>query len=264
MRDTTTAWMRSSYCNSGVCVEVARVDGTVQLRDSTNPDLPAVVFTPGERTGFKIAPCADGRSWAVGGPLQRAARAARVHKWPRNGHQMKEQHGHGNHPAWTWREESRSRAWRHQGGTQDGWGFRRRDHWHLDGFGLRGDSHISRNGGAGGVRRNHARCADCGRHLHHQERLIMVRAGFPVGPHQPSPRRNRDAVQVLGRRWSRSRRSIRGWGVERACAPNRRAQTAGDDTSGRHSVAPRRVAAAPTTDLRWSDRWPRNTDDRSS
>ncbi|MEU4161216.1 DUF397 domain-containing protein [Actinoplanes sp. NPDC026670] len=54
MRDTTMAWQRSSYCATSGCVEVAQVvDGTIQLRDSKNPELPALTFTRAEWNGFQ-------------------------------------------------------------------------------------------------------------------------------------------------------------------------------------------------------------------
>lgn len=62
MSDTTTAWMRSSFCNSGACIEVALIGDSVQLRDSKNTDLPAVVFTPDEWTGFQDLVLAFGKT----------------------------------------------------------------------------------------------------------------------------------------------------------------------------------------------------------
>lgn len=53
MTETTTAWQRSSYCASGACIEVARIDGTIRLRDSKNPDQPPVVFSPMEWADFQ-------------------------------------------------------------------------------------------------------------------------------------------------------------------------------------------------------------------
>jgi hypothetical protein len=53
MRDTTTAWQRSSYCATSGCIEVAQVDGTIRLRDSKNPELPALIFTRAEWNGFQ-------------------------------------------------------------------------------------------------------------------------------------------------------------------------------------------------------------------
>jgi hypothetical protein len=52
MADVTRAvWRKSSYSsgNGGQCVEVARnLPGIVAVRDSKNPDDPALVFTPEE------------------------------------------------------------------------------------------------------------------------------------------------------------------------------------------------------------------------
>jgi hypothetical protein len=62
MRETTTTWQRSSYCATAGCIEVARIDGTIQLRDSKNPDMPAVVFTPDEWTGFQDCVLAFGKT----------------------------------------------------------------------------------------------------------------------------------------------------------------------------------------------------------
>jgi hypothetical protein len=63
MEETTTGWQRSSFCATGSCVEVARVDGVVRLRDSKNPDLPPVGFTPGEWNGFQDWVVAHGKSF---------------------------------------------------------------------------------------------------------------------------------------------------------------------------------------------------------
>ena len=52
MADVTRAvWRKSSYSsgNGGQCVEVARnLPGLVAVRDSKNPEGPALVFTPQE------------------------------------------------------------------------------------------------------------------------------------------------------------------------------------------------------------------------
>jgi hypothetical protein len=53
MRDTTMSWQRSSFCASTGCVEIARIDGTVMLRDSKNPGQSPVSFTPAEWRGFQ-------------------------------------------------------------------------------------------------------------------------------------------------------------------------------------------------------------------
>ncbi len=47
-------WVKSSYSGpQGNCVEVARLsDGTVAMRNSRNPDGPALVFTSAEWEAF--------------------------------------------------------------------------------------------------------------------------------------------------------------------------------------------------------------------
>ncbi|MFC4065401.1 DUF397 domain-containing protein [Actinoplanes subglobosus] len=62
MRDTTTAWRRSTFCATGSCVEIAQIDGTIRLRDGKNPDLPPVVFTYSEWEGFQQRVIAIGKS----------------------------------------------------------------------------------------------------------------------------------------------------------------------------------------------------------
>lgn len=47
-----TEWRKSSYCGSSACVEVARADGQVLVRDSKNPDIPPVRFSPDEWDAF--------------------------------------------------------------------------------------------------------------------------------------------------------------------------------------------------------------------
>ncbi|HYZ55628.1 MAG TPA: DUF397 domain-containing protein [Streptosporangiaceae bacterium] len=43
------AWRKSTYSNNGGdCVEVARTGSAVTVRDSKNPDGPALAFTPGQ------------------------------------------------------------------------------------------------------------------------------------------------------------------------------------------------------------------------
>lgn len=49
------AWRTSSYSggNGGECVEVAELaDGHCAVRDSKNPDSPALIFTRGEWAAF--------------------------------------------------------------------------------------------------------------------------------------------------------------------------------------------------------------------
>jgi hypothetical protein len=51
-------WMRSSFCESGACVEVRTSagkggeGGSVQVRDSKNPDGPVLTFTNDEWDAF--------------------------------------------------------------------------------------------------------------------------------------------------------------------------------------------------------------------
>jgi hypothetical protein len=56
MADVTHAvWRKSSYSsgNGGQCVEVAsNLPGIVAVRDSKDPEGPALVFTPGEWLAF--------------------------------------------------------------------------------------------------------------------------------------------------------------------------------------------------------------------
>lgn len=62
MKDTTKAWQRSSYCSTAGCIEVVQDDGLVRLRDSKNPELPALEFTQDEWTGFQHLVLALGKS----------------------------------------------------------------------------------------------------------------------------------------------------------------------------------------------------------
>lgn len=46
-------WHKSSYSSgNGACVEIARVGGTVAVRDSKDPHGPVLTFTPGEWEAF--------------------------------------------------------------------------------------------------------------------------------------------------------------------------------------------------------------------
>jgi hypothetical protein len=63
---TGAAWRKSSFSsgNGGACVEVAILPGAtegggglVALRDSKDPDGPALVFTPDEWQGFLADVC---------------------------------------------------------------------------------------------------------------------------------------------------------------------------------------------------------------
>ncbi|MGC9667168.1 DUF397 domain-containing protein [Planosporangium sp. 12N6] len=48
----TGAWRRSSFCGSGACIEVARVDEAYLLRDSKDPEGPVLTFTEAEWEAF--------------------------------------------------------------------------------------------------------------------------------------------------------------------------------------------------------------------
>jgi hypothetical protein len=47
---TSVSWRKSSYSggNGGNCIQVADLPGTVAVRDSKDPDGPALLFTPAE------------------------------------------------------------------------------------------------------------------------------------------------------------------------------------------------------------------------
>jgi hypothetical protein len=45
-------WTRSSHCADSACVEVARRDGEVLVRDSKDPGGPVLRFTGGEWAAF--------------------------------------------------------------------------------------------------------------------------------------------------------------------------------------------------------------------
>jgi hypothetical protein len=51
---TSVSWRKSSYSggNGGNCIEVADLPGTVAVRDSKDPDGPALLFTPAEWAAF--------------------------------------------------------------------------------------------------------------------------------------------------------------------------------------------------------------------
>ena len=52
-------WQKSSYSQSGSCVEVAFVDGAIAVRDSKDRGGPTLVYTPDEWTAF-LAGVRDG------------------------------------------------------------------------------------------------------------------------------------------------------------------------------------------------------------
>jgi hypothetical protein len=45
-------WHRSTYCSTNTCVEAARFDGRVFLRDSKNRNGPTLLFEPSEWNAF--------------------------------------------------------------------------------------------------------------------------------------------------------------------------------------------------------------------
>ncbi|MEV4277188.1 DUF397 domain-containing protein [Actinoplanes xinjiangensis] len=46
------AWRKSSRCGTSTCVEVAKVDDQYLVRDSKNPEAPALSFTQAEWDAF--------------------------------------------------------------------------------------------------------------------------------------------------------------------------------------------------------------------
>ncbi|BCL33043.1 DUF397 domain-containing protein [Streptomyces aurantiacus] len=54
------SWTKSGYSNAeGNCVEVARIDGGVAVRNSRHPEGPALVYTSAELAAF-LAGAKDG------------------------------------------------------------------------------------------------------------------------------------------------------------------------------------------------------------
>ena len=53
------AWRKSSRCGSNACVEVAKVEDTMLLRDSKNPATPPMSLDLGQWAGF-VADVANG------------------------------------------------------------------------------------------------------------------------------------------------------------------------------------------------------------
>lgn len=49
---TGAEWHKSSFSSQGNCVEVARVQGHLAVRDSKNPSGGSLVFTPSEWDAF--------------------------------------------------------------------------------------------------------------------------------------------------------------------------------------------------------------------
>ncbi|GIE81193.1 hypothetical protein Aph02nite_71430 [Actinoplanes philippinensis] len=46
------AWRKSSRCGTSTCVEVAKVEDQYLIRDSKNPEAPALSFTQAEWDAF--------------------------------------------------------------------------------------------------------------------------------------------------------------------------------------------------------------------
>ncbi len=46
------AWRKSSRCGTSTCIEVANVDGQYLIRDSKNPEQPALAFSSEEWDAF--------------------------------------------------------------------------------------------------------------------------------------------------------------------------------------------------------------------
>jgi len=51
---TSVSWRKSSYSggNGGNCIQVADLPGTIAVRDSKDPDGPALLFTAAEWAAF--------------------------------------------------------------------------------------------------------------------------------------------------------------------------------------------------------------------
>jgi hypothetical protein len=55
------AWKTSSFCSTGGCVQVGQGDGWVLVRDSKNPDRPALSYRPQTWSATVLAPVMLGR-----------------------------------------------------------------------------------------------------------------------------------------------------------------------------------------------------------
>ena len=49
---SSTQWLRSRRCESGSCVEVAKVGDQIAMRDSKDPNSPILLFTGAEWDAF--------------------------------------------------------------------------------------------------------------------------------------------------------------------------------------------------------------------
>jgi hypothetical protein len=52
MESSSVQWRKSSRCANNSCVEVAKVEGGIMVRDSKNPDHAPLTFTPEEWSAF--------------------------------------------------------------------------------------------------------------------------------------------------------------------------------------------------------------------
>lgn len=51
--DSAIEWVKSSFCSSGSCIEVAKLpDGTIAIKDSKRSDGPVLVYSQAEWTAF--------------------------------------------------------------------------------------------------------------------------------------------------------------------------------------------------------------------
>lgn len=51
---TQLTWQRSSQCDSGSCVEVARMSGSFAVRDSKDAASPSLIFSSREWSEFLV------------------------------------------------------------------------------------------------------------------------------------------------------------------------------------------------------------------
>lgn len=52
MPEERTVWQRAAACQTGTCIEVARVGEAYLVRKSTDPDGPTLEFSEAEWTAF--------------------------------------------------------------------------------------------------------------------------------------------------------------------------------------------------------------------
>jgi hypothetical protein len=63
-KEPCVAWRKSTVSDTGACVEVAVVDGSVLIRDSANPDGVVIRLSPAAWSAF----LADARAMDLGSP----------------------------------------------------------------------------------------------------------------------------------------------------------------------------------------------------